>query len=640
MVASKLKKKGIFTSAALRGLTLDPDLLVHEWAEKYRVLSSKGSAEPGLWRNERTPYLKEIMDCLSANNPAEYIVFVSGTQLGKTECILNWTGEIIHLMPGPMAIVQSTLSSGEIFSKQRLQPMIDCTPELYERVAKSREREAGNTVMMKEFPGGSINILTANSEDTLRSKPIRFLALDEIDMYPGWTISKAIERTETFSNRKIFLCSSPKKLDDSLIWAEYLMSDQRKFFLPCPDCGQFQVLTWKNLNFEYDRKTFKLKGEVLFACEHCGSLISENKKTEMLQRGEWRAQNPDGKYPGFHLPQFYSLLGNSKWRSAVRKHLKILQKKEKGNPTYLQDRETWTNDVLAEPWEETVAPTTSWEVLFNRREDYKVEPLNDKIVLLTAGVDIQDDRIEVQVVGHGFDYETFVIEYKVFHGKLSELEIWSHLDEFLLKSYRHPCGQRMRIMSTAIDTGGHYPAKVYEFTKTRFIPKIRYVFPIKGASSYNRPIVSAPTKKQGAYLFVVGTDTAKDHLNECLKTELPGAGYVHFPLTMPESYFHQLCSESKITEWFKGKRREVWKNKSRARNEALDTFVYAIVALNILQYWLAPNKTVTQMIEDISKKENISLQIPPNSVMQESKQEAKQAHRPRRRVISKGVTIQ
>ncbi len=639
MVASNLKKKGIFTRAALRGLTLDPDLLVYEWAEKYRVLSSKGSAEPGPWRNERTPYLKEIMQCLSANDPSEYIVFVSGTQLGKTECILNWTGEVIHLMPGPMAIVQSTLKSGEIFSKQRLQPMIDCTPELYERVAKSREREAGNTIEMKEFSGGSINILTANSEDTLRQKPIRFLALDEVDMYPGWTISKAIERTETFSNRKIFLCSSPKKLEDSLIWAEYLMSDQRKFFLPCPDCGQFQVLTWKNLKFEYDRKTFKLKGEVLLACEHCGSLISENKKTEMLQRGEWRAQNPNGKYPGFHLPQFYSLLGHSKWRSAVRKHLKILQKKEKSNPTYIQDRETWTNDVLAEPWEETVAPTTSWEVLFNKREDYKVEPLNEKIILLTAGVDIQDDRIEVQIVGHGLDYETFVVEYRTFHGKLSELEIWSHLDEFLLKLYRHPCGQLMRIMSTAIDTGGHYPAKVYEFTKTRFIPKVRYVFSIKGASSYNQPIVSAPSKKQGAYLFVVGTDTAKDHLNECLKTELPGAGYVHFPLTMPESYFHQLCSESKVTEWFKGKRRKVWKNTSRARNEALDTFVYSIVALNILQYWLAPNKTVTQMIEDISKKENITLQTDKNVVKDTINKVSEQKKRPRRRQISKGVTV-
>lgn len=632
-------KQGKFTQAALRGLALDPDLQVHEWAERYRILSSKGSAEPGLWRNERTPYLKEIMACLSANDQSEYIVFVSGTQLGKTECILNWAGEIMHLMPGPMGIVQSTLGSGEIFSKQRLQPMIDCTPEIYNRVAKSREREAGNTTVMKEFPGGSINILTANSEDALRSKPIRFLALDEVDMYPGWTISKAVERTETFSNRKIFLCSSPKKLVDSLIWAEFLMSDQRHFFLPCPECGHMQTLKWKNLKFEYDRKTFKLTGPVLLACEGCGSMISENKKLDMLQHGKWISQNPEGKYPGFHLPQFYSVLGSSKWRSAVNKHLKILQKKKKGNPTYLEDRETWTNDVCAEPWEEAEDPKMSWEKLFNRREAYNVEPLNEKTILLTAGVDIQDDRIEVQVIGFGLDYEAYVVEYKTFHGKLSDLEIWAHLDEFLLKSYRHPSGYRMRIMSTGIDTGGHYPAKVYEFCKTRYTPKQRYVFALKGASSYNQPIVTAPSKKQGAYLFVVGTDTAKDHLNECLKTELPGAGYVHFPLTLPENYFHQLCSEQKVTEWFKGKRRKVWKNTSRARNEALDTFVYAICAVYILQYWLYPNATVTQMMEEIAKKDNITLQAPPNTVVQEGSKKPNQKQRPRRRQISKGIEV-
>ncbi|MCP4989346.1 MAG: hypothetical protein GY928_25805 [Colwellia sp.] len=632
-------KKGVYTKAALRGLTLDPELSVAEWAEKYRVLSSKGSAEPGRWRNERTPYLKEIMSCLSANNPADYVVFVSGTQLGKTECILNWAGEVIHLMPGPMAVVQSTLSSGEIFSKQRLQPMIDCTPVLFNKVAKSREREAGNTTMMKEFPGGSVNILTANSEDSLRSKPIRFLALDEVDMYPGWTISKAVERTETFSNRKIFLCSSPKKEADSLIWAEFLMSDQRLYYLPCPECDNYDTIKWKNIKFEYTEDTYKLKGQVMLACENCGALIPESKKLEMLQKGEWRPQNPAGKYPGFRLPQLYSVLGSSKWRSAVNKHLKILQKKKKGNPTYIEDRETWTNDVLAEPWEEEATATMSWEKFFNRREDYKVEPLNKNIILLTAGVDIQDDRIEAQVLGFGYNYETYVIEYKTFHGVLADLEIWSHLDNFLLKSYAHPAGHRMRIMSTAIDTGGHYPAKVYEFCKTRYIPKQRYVFSIKGSSSYNQPIVKAPSKQQGAYLFVVGTDTAKDHLNECLKTEMPGAGYIHFPLRMPEAYFHQLCSERKVTEWFKGKRRKVWKNTSRARNEALDTFVYGVIALHIVQYWLYPNATVSQMIEDISKKENITLQKPLNKLMQENKDKINQAQKPKRRVISKGIQI-
>ena len=413
-----LDKKDIFTEAAIRGLALDPDLAVHEWAEQYRILNSKGSAEPGLWSNDRTPYLKEIMSCLSANDPADYVVFVSGTQLGKTECILNWCGEVIHLMPGPMAIVQSTLPSGETFSKQRLQPMIDSTPVLYDRVAKAHDREMGNTLTMKEFPGGSINILTANSEDSLRSKPIRFLALDEVEMYPGWTISKAIERTETFTNRKIFLTSSPKKLENSQIWTEYLMSDQRQYFIPCPECDHMQTIEFfKSLKFDYDRKTYKLKGEVTMACKNCGVLIPESKKMQMLLRGEWRPQNPNGRYPGFHLPQFYSLLGNSKWRSAVRKFLKFKEMKKIGNVTWIDLHETWHNDVCALPWEEPEGQKANWEELFNRRENLRLEPINKNVVLITCGVDIQDDRIECQVIGFGLNYETYVIEYKHFYGK-------------------------------------------------------------------------------------------------------------------------------------------------------------------------------------------------------------------------------
>ena len=186
--------------------------------------------------------------------------------------------------------------------------------------------------------------------------------------------------------------------------------------------------------------------------------------------------------------------------------------------------------------------------------------------------------------------------------KLSDLEIWAHLDEFLLKGYYHPSGKKLRIMCTAIDTGGHYADKVYAFCKTRYIKDVRYVFAIKGASSYNQPVIKAPSKIQGSYLFSVGTDTAKDHIHECLKTKVPGASYIHFPLRLPEMYFHQLCSETKVTEWFKGKKRRVWKNNSHARNETLDNFVYAIAALHIMQFFLFPNATVTDMLEENIKK--------------------------------------
>ena len=644
MVTRTTKGEQVHNAGMKAGLQLDPDLTVDEWASQYRMMTSKGSAEPGLWRNERTPYLQEIMQCLSANHSCDYVVFVAGTQVGKTEVLLNWSGEIIHLMPGPMLIVTSTLSSGEIFSKQRLQPMIDETPVLFERVSKSRERDSGNTLWMKEFGGGSINITTGNSEDSLRSKPVRFMGLDEVDMYKGWTVSKAIERTETFSNRKIFLCSSPKKKESSIITAEYELSDQRKFFVPCPHCGSEQVLEFggKNADFglKFKHEEYKLVGEVEYLCKFCKCMIAEHYKPKMINAGRWVAQNDvNGQYPGFHLNQLYSILGKSKWRSAARKFLKFSDLKKRDNVTYIDLQETFTNDVLALAWEKEVGKAQKWETLFNRREDYKIEPLDEKILCLTAGVDVQDDRLEVQVLGHALDFETFVVEVKSFYGKLSSLELWSHLDEFLLKPYTHKCGKQLRIMCTAIDTGGHDTQRVYDFVKSRYIPEKRYVFGIKGASIYNQPIVQQPSKNKGINLFSIGTDTAKTHIHRCLNVVNAGASYVHFPLSLPEPYFKQLCAEKLVTEWNKGKRREVWKNTSHARNEALDTFVYAFAALHIMQYWLHPNKTVTEMLQLFALNQDFSRQNAPNMVSDGKKVQDIVHKRQKRGQISKGVTV-
>jgi phage terminase large subunit GpA-like protein len=198
----------------------------------------------------------------------------------------------------------------------------------------------------------------------------------------------------------------------------------------------------------------------------------------------------------------------------------------------------------------------------------------------------------------------------------------------------------MRILSTAIDTGGHYANKVYEFCKTRYIPKVRHVFAIKGSSSYNQPVIKSPTKYQGAYLFSVVTDTAKDHIHECLKTKLPGPGYVHFPLRLPDAYFQQLCAETKVSELFKGKLRKVWRNRSHARNEAFDTFVYGIAALNLVQFWNYPKHSVEDMFVEISKKENLSLQSHENLVSTTAKATVQNPPvRKKRRQISKGLGI-
>lgn len=599
MVTKLNNAEVIYNQAFAAGLALDPEQTINQWADENRIMSTKEGGEPGKWRTSRTPYLKEIMECLSPSHPCERVVFMKGAQIGATEVLINWIGYVIDKAPGPFLMVQPTTDMAGKISKQRLAPAIEQTPCMRQKIRPAREKDSGNTVLTKEFAGGIIMLVGANSEAGLRSMPIRFIGLDEIDMYPGFTISKAEERSETFTRRKIYLTSTPKQKNNSHIEDEYRLSDQRKYYVPCPSCGTYQVLVWDNIKFQHE--DYVLKGEPEYLCKHCGVLISEHQKPLMLERGKWIAENKEnGQYPGFHLAQFYSTLGKSGWKSAVNKFLKFTKLKKQKIPTYIDLQETWTNDVLGETWESVAGESANWEILFNRRENLTTEPIDSRIAVICSGVDVQDDRIEIQTVGFAKGFEPFIIEYKVLYGKLTDQDIWAHLDQYLLKTFTRPDGLKMRILGAAIDTQGHYTDGVYEFVKTRYIPGRRYIFGIQGASAYHQPIINQPSKNKGIYLFSVGTDTVKDLISRCLQVAEPGSHYIHFPLTLPEAYFHQLCSEKLVTEWTKGKKRKVWKNTSKARNEALDTLVYAIAALNILRYWHFPNNTIIEMLDSFA----------------------------------------
>jgi phage terminase large subunit GpA-like protein len=557
-----------------RGWKPEPALSVSEWADTHRMLSSKGSAEPGQWRTSRTPYLREIMDTLSALHPAQRVVLMKGAQIGATECGNNWLGYLIHHAPAPTLYVEPTVEVAKRVSKQRIAPMIEATPALRGRVAASRSRDSGNTMFVKEFEGGLLIITGANSGSGLRSMPIRNLFMDEVDEYPGDVdgqgdpVSLAEKRTTTFARRKVFLVSTPTIKGLSRIEREFLASDQRRYFVPCPHCAHMDWIRWPNIRWE-DRKPETAK----LYCECCGGLIEERHKTRMLERGEWRpTAEGDGQTVGFHLSGLYSPLGWKSWKECVQEFIQA-----KDDPFRLK---TWINTVLGESWEERGDSVEPDHVLA-RAEHYPAEVPNG-VGILVAGVDVQGDRLEAAVHGFGAGEESWLIAWTQIHGDPGRDETWRELDRFLFtQKFEHESRQKVPVQCVCVDSGGHHTEHVYRYCKLR---ADRRVFPVRGGNTPGIPLVTRPTmhNRYRVKLFTLGVDTAKDVIYSRLRIPAPGPGYMHLPDWADLEYANQLTAERCIRKYVKGKGATRQWVKIRERNEALDLSVYALAALHIL----------------------------------------------------------
>jgi phage terminase large subunit GpA-like protein len=576
----------VYTTSFLAGLKPDTQLNVSEWADANRYLSQKAAAEPGRWRTSRTPYLREIMNSLSSSSPIQRVVFIAGAQIGKTETGLNWFGYVVHHSPGPMLIVQPTVELAKKVSKQRLAPMIEESPCLKERISDSRSRDSGNTMQMKEFPGGVVMLTGANSAVGLRSMPIRYLFLDEIDAYPsdvegeGDPVKLAERRTTTFSRRKIFMVSTPTIRDVSRIEREYLASDQRRYYVPCPHCENMDWIRWANIKWQNDDpKTAQLM------CESCGCLIDEHHKTDMLTRGEWRATLPsDGLTAGFHISSLYSPLGWKSWVDIVKEFLDA-----KGDPPRLKE---WVNTVLGETWEEEYSARMNADALAERAEEYQLLTVPDKGLLLTAGIDVQDNRLAVTIKAWGDGEESWLVNWTEIFGDPSDLSDsgpWHQVDSVLQQGYRHASGKMLTVRAAAVDTGGHYTHEAYVYCRSR---RKRNIIAVKGSSQPGRPALGKPSKqdvnfknqviKRGVDLWLIGTDTIKTTIFGRLKRSESGVGMMHFPLGVALDYYTQLTAEKQLTKYVNGHPKRIWVKKDGARNEALDCEVYAYAALQYL----------------------------------------------------------
>lgn len=565
----------LLTEAVRLALTPPPNLTVSQWADLHRRLSAESSAEPGQWITDRAPFQRGLMDAVNDPSLTEIWVMKSA-QVGWTECLNNVIGYYADQDPAPMLLIQPTLEMANAWSKDRLAPMVRDSPRLTHKIADSKAKDSGNTLLHKSFVGGHITIAGANSPAGLASRPVRIVLFDEVDRYPnsagaeGDPVSLARKRTTTFWNRKLLAGSTPTIKGKSRIEAGFQMGDQRRYFVPCPHCDTMQTLKWAFVTWpDGDPES------AWYACESCGCAITDNDKGGMLARGEWRA-TAEPKRAGiasFHINELYS-----PWVTFGQMAASFYEAKRL--PDTLR---TWVNTSLGEP-DDVTGDTVDETGLLERREVYPAE-VPSGVVMLTCGVDVQDNRIELEVVGHGVGQETWSIAYKTIEGDPgqhpSHSPLWQQLDEYLNQTFDHESGIGMRIAGTCIDTG-YKTDMVYAFCKPRFA---RRVFAIKGVGGQGRPAVTKPTRNNagGVRVFALGVDTLKELVYSRLKIAEPGPGYCHFPADRPLAFFEGLTAEKLITTYFKGKELRKWVVKSQhVRNEPLDCRGYAVAALEIL----------------------------------------------------------
>lgn len=553
---------------AVQGMAPPPRLTVSQWADKERRLDSQSSAEPGRWITSRAEYQRGIMDACS-DPTISGVVAMLASQLGKSEIVLNTIGYHMEHDPAPILLMQPTVDMAQSFSKDRVTAgLLRSTPCLREKVRDNKAKESGNTTLHKIFPGGALSLVGANSPAGLASRPIRVVLCDEVDRYPpsageeGDPVALAKRRSSTFWNRKNILVSTPTNKDASRIEAAYLESDQRKYLVPCPDCNEQQELLWAQVQWDKDSpKTAQ------YFCAHCGSGWSDAQRRKAVSQGEWVASAPFNGVAGFHANALYS-----PWvvlADAVEEFLGARR-----DPMRLK---TFVNTFLAETWEDAGEGVDEMTVAA-RKEEYDEIP--EDVVLLTAGVDCQDDRIECEIVGWSRGGESWSVAYHVLHGDPSSPVLWRQLDDVLLQSFVHPTGQAMVIRSTCVDSGGHHTRAVYNYAKTRAGHR---VFAIKGVGGEGKPIVGRPSKNNigKVPLFPIGVDTAKELHYARLRIEDVGPGYCHFPADRDDEYFRQLTAERQVVRYHKGFPHRTW-IKTRTRNEALDVRIYAMAALEIL----------------------------------------------------------
>lgn len=564
--------------AMARAIAPRKRLLVSDWADKNRVLSTKGSSLAGQWRTNRNPPLREPMDACSSKSGVRDVSLMFPIQFGKTEVEVNALGYFMTEAPGPIMVCLPGEVSMEKWVNQKLNPLIDETPAVREALRSVNSRDASNTKTFKDFVGGQLYLEHAGSPSRLKSTTVQKLLVDEVDEFANNLkggddpVEMLDGRTSAFPATSIRVyISSPQIKGRSRIEEKFEKGDQRRYHVPCPHCGHMQHLQWAGLQWSKDLSS------AWYVCQETGCCIEEHHKTHMIAAGQWVPANPNA-LPGvrsYHINCLYYQFGlGPTWLELARMWMDA-----QGDPAKLK---TFTNDRLAETWEDASMRAVRHNAIAERAEPYALRHAPVGVLYITAGVDTQDGRLEITLTGWGRGMAFWILDHHVLPGDPADPATFAAATEYLNKLVQRQDGVVLRVEATAQDMGGHRTEEVKHWVRQALV---RRPMAIQGAIPNNAPVLGKPrmldvthkgvTDKKGVRAYYVGTVAAKNWLFGRLSVdaERPAEERVtHFSHELDPSYFAGLVSET----YNPAKNR--YEKKRGARNEPLDTFVYSFAA--------------------------------------------------------------
>lgn len=580
--ADSYEKASYFATAArgyfafARASTPRKPVTVSEWADLERRLSSKGSAVTGQWVTDRNPPLREPMDCMSARSTVREVCLMFPVQFGKTEVAINALGYCMDHDPGPVMVCLPGEVSMNKWVAQKLGPAIEESPAMRRALTSVASRDAANTRTFKDFAGGQLYIEHAGSPSRLKSTTVRTLLVDEVDEFANNLaggddpVEMLNGRTSAFpaTSKRLYI-STPQVRGISRIEQLWNKSDQRRYHVPCPHCGHMQHLQWAGLHWAPDAS------ECWYTCQECGTSIEEHHKQAMIAAGQWVPDNPGAKMRGYHINCLYYQFGlGPRWLDLVE-----MWREAQADPARLK---TFVNDRLAEPWEDASMRAVRHNTIADRAEPYALRTAPHGVLAITAGVDTQDNRLAVQIVGWGRGMAFWVLDYVELSGDPADDAVWAALTELLNKPISHAAGGTLRVEAAAIDMGGHRTEAVKHYVRER---RIRRPMAIFGAVPNNAPVLAKgkPSDvdwrgrydKRGVMTHQVGTVAVKHWLYGRLSTDAEKPGdqrTTHFSDELEPMYFAGLVSET----YNPAKNR--FEKRRGARNEPLDTWGYAYTA--------------------------------------------------------------
>ena len=623
------------------------------WAEQKRVLPKKSSSEPGKWKNDRTPFLRAIMKSLSPQCFTERVIFIKPTQIGGTEVGLNFILASIDLYGGPMLLIMPTEPLVKKFSNSKLTPSIKAIPTIMSKMKNAKSHDDGGGLYEKDYEDGMFSLGWSFSPSSFASFSAQRVVMDDVDRFPnnvaeeGDPLELGVGRADAFSNRKIYINSTPTTTTRSKIIPAYANSNQQLYFMHCPECREKMIFDDKYFKYNVTKEGL-LDGEPYMVCPNCGGIIEEHHKTKMMSKedgADWIAQNPNHHYHGYKINSYYSPIGWLSWINIALERIEAEKDLAKGNSEKIKK---FKNTRLGEGWDDSNSISIDIETsdLLNRREPYTKLP--NKTILLTAGVDTQHNRFEILVLAWLSKRVKYVVGMYVVGGDPKSKETQALLDKFLFEqTWELEDGQKMKIWCSTLDTGGDRTDAMYDYCRTR--PK-KNLYAIKGGGSLTDPLVKDFTmtktqKNRDVKLFVLGVNSGKDDIIEDLKEE-SDVKYYHFPINIKhyvedspivikkekeldmsdEQFFTQLITEKldKNGRWQNGGKKV---NEPKRPNEAIDCMVYANASLGIYN-----------MIHKRIRRKRIDLDLMAEEGLKKGLVETVVTpKRKRRRIYSKGI---